>query len=967
MGVKYGDQVKKPLLELSYTDDMIMELSKCEDDIWYFLKYVKIVHPDKGVITFEPYDFQKKILKNLQTARFNVALCSRQAGKTTIVSTYALWYAIFHPDKTIGIASNKQVSALDIMHRIKRTYEDLPLWLKPGIVEYSKSFVTFDNGTKIMCSATSEDAFRGRTLNLLIMDEYAFIPANISFAFWAANYPTISASQDAKIIIISCVSGDTYIFSDKGPKQVKEYLMKGKNGAYEIKNYNISGKNTVNNGNIFVDSGYVDTKIIETTSSKLEGSLNHKLWACKNGIYDWYKMCDLSVGDFISIQYGMNLWGNNDTINYKMTETNLKCRWGGVVKRDLQECKKLDIEKITPDWAYLFGLYISEGYADSHRLCITCGDDVSSIFDKLNLKWYKQDEFHYYISSLAVIELLKFVGFDITKKATEKVIPQRLLEMSKENIISMLKGIFDGDGWSRKDRGTVGIGLSSAKLIEQIRMLLLNFGILTDYYVHSETIESSKGKVKSNSTQYRISCSINESRKFYDIIGFNFKRKQDKKQFLPLKYNETKKDIIPFANLYLKEYTKVLRKTHPINRKPNIEHLSKTFIVKIIGWLKEKGIKLNKEIEFILNNCISDTIKWERIKSIKDSKNNVYDFSLPEIKDDKWCHSVIYNGFVGHQTPNGLFNQFHTIYSQAERKENGFLSFKSDWRDVPGRDDKWAEEQKANIGQIRFNQEYAVEFLGSTNTVITPDIIEYLYTQYIEPSFTEMNGKFRIYEKPIKGCTYVIGCDVAKGTGEHYSVSQVLKLITTRPLSFEQVAVFEDNFTDVYSFADIINRISLYYNGAHLMVENNAEGAAIVNRLWWDLENERLVNSGNKATDLGIRATKTSKPRAVLLMKKLIEDNCLILKDKRTIDQLAVFIEENGRFFGKDLADDCVSGLYWACYSIFFDLFDTSVELKSSMEVNDEHTEEEVWGILSDISDAVEDWSWINNWNITDR
>jgi hypothetical protein len=87
---------------------------------------------------------------------------------TTVVSSYALWYACFNSDKTIGIVSNKQVSAIDIMSRIKRTYEDLPYWLKPGVVEFSKLFVTFDNGTKIMVSATSEDAFRGRTLNLMV-------------------------------------------------------------------------------------------------------------------------------------------------------------------------------------------------------------------------------------------------------------------------------------------------------------------------------------------------------------------------------------------------------------------------------------------------------------------------------------------------------------------------------------------------------------------------------------------------------------------------------------------------------------------------------------------------------------------------------------------------------------------------------------------------------------------------------
>jgi hypothetical protein len=126
---------------------------------------------------------------------------------TTVISIYALWFAIFNADKTIGIVSNKQSSAIDILKRLKKTYEELPVWLKPGVIEWSKTFVTFDNGTQIMVSATSEDAFRGRTLNILFCDEYAFVPKNIADAFWAANYPTISSSVDAKIIIISTPNG----------------------------------------------------------------------------------------------------------------------------------------------------------------------------------------------------------------------------------------------------------------------------------------------------------------------------------------------------------------------------------------------------------------------------------------------------------------------------------------------------------------------------------------------------------------------------------------------------------------------------------------------------------------------------------------------------------------------------------------------------------------------------------------
>jgi hypothetical protein len=81
VGIRYSDQIKKPNEEISYTPEMILELHKCSEDINYFLKYVKIIHPDRGIIQYNPYDFQKTILTNLQNNRFNVVLASRQSGK----------------------------------------------------------------------------------------------------------------------------------------------------------------------------------------------------------------------------------------------------------------------------------------------------------------------------------------------------------------------------------------------------------------------------------------------------------------------------------------------------------------------------------------------------------------------------------------------------------------------------------------------------------------------------------------------------------------------------------------------------------------------------------------------------------------------------------------------------------------------------------------------------------------------
>jgi hypothetical protein len=139
------------------------------------------------------------------------------------------------------------------------------------------------------------------------------------------------------------------------------------------------------------------------------------------------------------------------------------------------------------------------------------------------------------------------------------------------------------------------------------------------------------------------------------------------------------------------------------------------------------------------------------------------------------------------------------------------------------------------------------------------------------------------------------------------------------------------------------------------MCENNGEGAAVIQRLWWDIENENLVNSGSKTTSLGIRASRSTKPKAVLLMKKLIEDGSVKIIDKNTIEQLSSFIEENNKFFGKDKPDDLVSALYWCLYLLEMDILDESYGFIKK-EDNDDG-----WGVLSDVESDIEDWTWLTD------
>jgi len=215
------------------------------------------------------------------------------------------------------------------------------------------------------------------------------------------------------------------------------------------------------------------------------------------------------------------------------------------------------------------------------------------------------------------------------------------------------------------------------------------------------------------------------------------------------------------------------------------------------------------------------------------------------------------------------------------------------------------------------------EFIGSSNTVIDSKCIEKLFKKREEPNFLDMKGRFRIWEKPKPGCSYVLGVDTAKGTGENHSVIQILRVDSITPVTMKQVAVWEDNYTDVYTFAAIVHKTSYYYNDAYIMVENNGEGAPVVQRLWWEYENQNLINTGGREKDLGVRATNRSKTMAVLLMKKLLEDENIQLVDPRTIEQLSDFQDlGNGKFGGVNIADDLVSGLYWAIYILEQEVFD---------------------------------------------
>jgi len=207
--------IKKANQQEEYTYEQIQELKRCAQDPVYFIKhYVKIVHPTKGTVPFELFPYQEKMIEAFHDEQYTIVLSARQTGKSTVSAAFLLWYAIFNFDKTVLIASRANDHAMEMIERIRFAYEHLPFWIKPGVRDdgWNKHTIGFDNGSRIMSTATSENAGRGFSISLLYLDEFAFVAPNIQDQFWTSISPTLATGGSC--IMTSTPNGDMDIFAE---------------------------------------------------------------------------------------------------------------------------------------------------------------------------------------------------------------------------------------------------------------------------------------------------------------------------------------------------------------------------------------------------------------------------------------------------------------------------------------------------------------------------------------------------------------------------------------------------------------------------------------------------------------------------------------------------------------------------------------------------------------------------------
>ena len=289
-------------------------------------------------------------------------------------------------------------------------------------------------------------------------------------------------------------------------------------------------------------------------------------------------------------------------------------------------------------------------------------------------------------------------------------------------------------------------------------------------------------------------------------------------------------------------------------------------------------------------------------------------------------------------TPNGM-NHYYRMWTEAVEGQNGFKHIEANWRQVPGRDQAWADDQRRILGEEKFLQEMECEFMGSAGTLLSAAALKSL--AFVKPQHVSETG-IKIYGAPIPEHSYAVIVDTSRGRGLDYSACIT---IDNTQIPYRLVATYKDNNISPLVYPSIIKQIADYYNQAQVLVEINDNGQQIADSLFEDYEYENILSTvdlkgkialtwgyGNRS-QRGIRTTKSVKRLGCSVLKNLVEGQKILIQDFDVISELSTFIAKGGSFEAEEGSHDdlvmCLVLFSWMTNQQFFaDMTNTNIKQK---------------------------------------
>jgi cell division protein ZapA (FtsZ GTPase activity inhibitor) len=237
--------------------------------------------------------------------------------------------------------------------------------------------------------------------------------------------------------------------------------------------------------------------------------------------------------------------------------------------------------------------------------------------------------------------------------------------------------------------------------------------------------------------------------------------------------------------------------------------------------------------------------------------------------------------------------------NETELGVNGFKAYKAHYSEQPGRDEKWANEMKAQLGDDRFRREIGCEFIIADETLIAPTTL--IDLEGVEP--VSRMGQVRWYKKPTKGNIYAVALDPSLGTGSDPAAIQIFEANTT-----EQIGEWKHNKTDIPTQIKLLAQINKYIedctgepSNIYYSIENNTIGeAALISLAEYGESNIPgifLSERGKKRK--GFNTTHKVKITACAKFKTLVETRKMKIRSKSLVSELKSFIANAGSYAAK--------------------------------------------------------------------
>jgi intein/homing endonuclease len=639
---------------------------------------------------------------------------------------------------------------------------------------------------------------------------------------------------------------------------------------------------------------------------------------------------------------------------------------------------------------YILGIWLGDGHTNGSR--ITVGrqyiDELTeelSTFNKYRLSSKYQEKRKIYSLNLCKIHRKKGSKGNAPSLHMElnqlgimgnKHIPEIYFESSREQRLELLMGLMDSDGTIDK-KGMAIFNNSDLNLALQVKSLIESLGYKTTYKVNRSYLYGKRCK-DSASVSFcprEYVCKLSFKKERIKISDINYPESNKRNQWHYIKdirtidsvpvrcitvdskdslflcgktyiptHNTTMMTVAALHEACFKDYRVIIIVANKESTAMEIFRRVRLAYEELPTWLKPAVKEYGKTgCEFAngsrisistttgsagrggsVNLLVCDEIGWVDNHLAEEYWKSVY----PTISRAKTSKIIVAS------TPNGKGNLFHRLYTEAEKGENGFNALRIEWDEIPGRDEKWKQEQIKALGSLEsFLQEFGNVFLDNGESALDEVLFDELKKQCTEPRHLLDEGHYKIWEDPDASRLYVAGVDVAEGVGGDASVIQILDITDLRDI--QQVAEYHNNQIAPAEFSNKLHDILLNWGSPLVLIERNNQGGQVCDRLAIDFGYEKVVSWGAKKANrmnvqYGVISHTNTKHSAILNQRYFINEmRNVTFRSINTLNEFKTFVRyPNGTWKAKGGEhDDRVMAFVWALMILFNEITEIYFEI----------------------------------------